>query len=408
MIAINAERLWSTLNEMARIGATPAGGVTRLTLSDEDRQARDLLRQWAQEAGFPCAVDSMGNMFIRRAGKNPQLAPVLTGSHVDSQPLGGRYDGIYGVLAGLEALRTLNERGIETERDIVLVNWTNEEGARFAPAMLASGVWAGQFSEAFALARKDRDGISVGAALEAIGYRGERPTAAFPVHACYEVHIEQGPILEEEDVDIGLVHAAMGQRWFNVTLEGFSAHAGTTPMGSRRDALTAFAELALAVEQIGIARNPDGRATIGMAQVIPGSRNVVPGRVECSVEFRHPQSSALEAMEQALRHAADTLARRGVQAQIERIFDYAPIAFNAQCLARSEQAVQMLGYSARRMVSGAGHDTCYISKVAPASMIFIPCEKGISHNEAENILPTWAEKGANVLLHSVLLAAREK
>lgn len=408
MIAINAERLWSTLNEMARIGATPAGGVTRPTLSDEDRQARDLLRQWAQEAGFPCAVDSMGNMFIRRAGKNPQLAPVLTGSHVDSQPLGGRYDGIYGVLAGLEALRTLNERGIETERDIVLVNWTNEEGARFAPAMLASGVWAGQFSEAFALARKDRDGISVGAALEAIGYRGERPTAAFPVHACYEVHIEQGPILEEEDVDIGLVHAAMGQRWFNVTLEGFSAHAGTTPMGSRRDALTAFAELALAVEQIGIAHNPDGRATIGMAQVIPGSRNVVPGRVECSVEFRHPQSSALEAMEQALRHAADTLARRGVQAQIERIFDYAPIAFNAQCLARSEQAVQMLGYSARRMVSGAGHDTCYISKVAPASMIFIPCEKGISHNEAENILPTWAEKGANVLLHSVLLAAREK
>lgn len=408
MIAINAERLWSTLNEMARIGATPAGGVTRLTLSDEDRQARDLLRQWAQEAGFPCAVDSMGNMFIRRAGKNPQLAPVLTGSHVDSQPLGGRYDGIYGVLAGLEALRTLNERGIETERDIVLVNWTNEEGARFAPAMLASGVWAGQFSEAFALARKDRDGISVGAALEAIGYRGERPTAAFPVHACYEVHIEQGPILEEEDVDIGLVHAAMGQRWFNVTLEGFSAHAGTTPMGSRRDASTAFAELALAVEQIGIAHNPDGRATIGMAQVIPGSRNVVPGRVECSVEFRHPQSSALEAMEQALRHAADTLARRGVQAQIERIFDYAPIAFNAQCLARSEQAVQMLGYSARRMVSGAGHDTCYISKVAPASMIFIPCEKGISHNEAENILPTWAEKGANVLLHSVLLAAREK
>lgn len=408
MIAINAERLWSTLNEMARIGATPAGGVTRLTLSDEDRQARDLLRQWAQEAGFPCAVDSMGNMFIRRAGKNPQLAPVLTGSHVDSQPLGGRYDGIYGVLAGLEALRTLNERGIETERDIVLVNWTNEEGARFAPAMLASGVWAGQFSEAFALARKDRDGISVGAALEAIGYRGERPTAAFPVHACYEVHIEQGPILEEDDVDIGLVHAAMGQRWFNVTLEGFSAHAGTTPMGSRRDALTAFAELALAVEQIGIAHNPDGRATIGMAQVIPGSRNVVPGRVECSVEFRHPQSSALEAMEQALRHAADTLARRGVQAQIERIFDYAPIAFNAQCLARSEQAIQMLGYSARRMVSGAGHDTCYISKVAPASMIFIPCEKGISHNEAENILPTWAEKGANVLLHSVLLAAREK
>ncbi|WP_434644075.1 Zn-dependent hydrolase [Klebsiella sp. I138] len=408
MTAINAERLWSTLNEMATIGATPAGGVTRLALSEEDRQARNRLLAWALEAGFHCNVDSMGNMFIRRAGKNPQLAPVLTGSHVDSQPLGGRYDGIYGVLAGLEALRTLNDSGIETERDIVLVNWTNEEGARFAPAMLASGVWAGQFSEAFALAREDRDGISVGTALEAIGYRGERPAAAFPVHACYEVHIEQGPILEDEGVDIGLVHAAMGQRWFNITLTGFSAHAGTTPMGSRRDALTAFAELALAIEQTGIDHQPDGRATIGMVQVTPGSRNVVPGRVECSVEFRHPQSDALEKMEQALHHAAEKLAGRGVQAQIERIFNYAPIAFNAQCLARSEQAVQTLGYSARRMVSGAGHDTCYISHVAPASMIFIPCEKGVSHNEAENIQPAWAEKGANVLLHSLLLAAAEK
>ena len=383
MITVNGERLWSTLNAMALIGATPAGGVTRLTLSDEDRQARDLLCQWAQEAGFPCEVDSMGNMFIRRTGKNSQLAPVLTGSHVDSQPLGGRYDGIYGVLAGLEALRTLNDLGVETERDIVLVNWTNEEGARFAPAMLASGVWAGQFSEAYALAREDRDGISVGEALEAIGYRGESPTDAFPLHACYEVHIEQGPILEEEGVDIGLVHAAMGQRWFNVTLEGFSAHAGTTPMGSRRDALTAFAELALAVEQIGIAHNPDGRATIGMAQVIPGSRNVVPGRVMCSVEFRHPQTAALEAMEQSLHGAADALAR-------------------------SQRAAEALGYSARTMVSGAGHDTCYISKVAPASMIFIPCEKGISHNEAENILPAWAEKGANVLLNSLRLAADEQ
>ncbi|HHG8773748.1 TPA: M20 family metallo-hydrolase [Raoultella planticola] len=407
MITVNNERLWSTLNEMALLGATPAGGVTRLALSAEDRQARNLLREWARDAGFRCDVDSMGNMFIRRAGRNPALAPVMTGSHVDSQPLGGRYDGIYGVLAGLEALRSLNDQGVETERDIVLVNWTNEEGARFAPAMLASGVWSGQFSEAWALAREDRDGISVGAALEAIGYRGARPAQAFPLHACYEVHIEQGPILEEEGVDIGLVQAAMGQRWFTITLEGFAAHAGTTPMGSRRDALTAFAELALAVEQIGVAHQPDGRATVGMVQVTPGSRNVVPGRVECSVEFRHPQSSALEAMEQALHRAAAELAGRGVPAEVERIFDYAPIAFDAQCLARSEQAVRALGYSARTMVSGAGHDTCYISKVAPASMIFIPCEKGISHNEAENIHPGWAEKGANVLLHSLLLAARE-
>lgn len=407
MIRINADRLWSTLEQMAQIGGTPAGGVTRLALSDEDRIARDLLRDWALEAGFTCDVDSMGNMFIRRAGKNPALAPVMTGSHVDSQPLGGNYDGIYGVMAGLEVLRTLNDRQIETERDIVLVNWTNEEGARFAPAMLASGVWAGQLSQEFAWARTDSARITVREALEAIGYRGERPARAFPVHACYELHIEQGPILEEEGIDIGLVRAAMGQRWFTVTLDGFAAHAGTTPMHSRRDALTAFAELALRVEEIGFQHAPDGRATIGMVQVTPGSRNVVPSRVVCSVEFRHPASEALIAMEAALHQAGEALAARGVNAQVERIFDYAPIDFDPRCLARSEAAVKALGYTAKPMVSGAGHDTCYISAIAPSSMIFIPCVKGISHNEEERILPEWSEKGANVLLHSLLSSAQE-
>ena len=408
MIRVNAERLWSTLEMMAQIGGTPAGGVTRLALSEEDRIARNLLRDWALEAGFTCDVDSMGNMFIRRAGKNPSLAPVMTGSHVDSQPLGGNYDGIYGVLAGLELLRTLNDNAIETERDIVLVNWTNEEGARFAPAMLASGVWAGQLSEDFAYARMDNQRVTVREALEAIGYRGERPARAFPVYACYELHIEQGPILEEEEIDIGLVRAAMGQRWFTVTLDGFAAHAGTTPMHSRRDAVIAFAGLALNVEEIGYQFAPDGRATIGMVQVTPNSRNVVPSRVVCSVEFRHPSQDALDAMEAALYEATKNLAARGVTANVERIFDYAPIAFNEACLARTENAVAALGYSSKSMVSGAGHDTCYVSKVAPASMIFIPCVKGISHNEAEKILPTWSEKGANVLLHSVLAAALEK
>lgn len=407
MIRVNADRLWSTLEMMAQIGGTPAGGVTRLALSDEDRIARNLLRDWALEAGFTCEVDSMGNMFIRRAGKNPALAPVMTGSHVDSQPVGGNYDGIYGVLAGLELLRTLNDRQVETERDIVLVNWTNEEGARFAPAMLASGVWAGQLSEEFAYARMDSKKVTVRDALEAIGYRGERPARAFPIHACYELHIEQGPILEDEAIDIGLVRAAMGQRWFTITLDGFAAHAGTTPMHSRRDALTAFAELALKVEEIGYQHTPDGRATIGMANVTPNSRNVVPSRVVCSVEFRHPQSEALEAMEAALHQAAADLSARGVSANVERIFDYAPIAFDEACLARTENAVAALGYSSKSMVSGAGHDTCYVSKIAPASMIFIPCVKGISHNEAEKILPEWSEKGANVLLHSVLSAAQE-
>ena len=408
MIRVNAGRLWTTLEMMAQIGGTPAGGVTRLALSEEDRIARNLLRDWALEAGFTCDVDSMGNMFIRRAGTNPALAPVMTGSHVDSQPLGGNYDGIYGVLAGLELLRTLNDNNVQTERDIVLVNWTNEEGARFAPAMLASGVWAGQLSEDFAYARMDSKRVTVREALEAIGYRGEIPARAFPVHACYELHIEQGPILEDESIDIGLVRAAMGQRWFTIALDGFAAHAGTTPMPSRRDALTAFAELALKVEEIGYRHAPDGRATIGMAEITPNSRNVVPSRVVCSVEFRHPEQDALEAMEMALHQAAESLSARGVTANVERIFDYAPIAFNAACLARTERAVAALGYSSKPMVSGAGHDTCYVSKIAPASMIFIPCVKGISHNEAERILPAWSEKGANVLLHSVLAAALEK
>ncbi|MRS88964.1 hydantoinase/carbamoylase family amidase [Enterobacteriaceae bacterium RIT714] len=408
MIRVDAPRLWSTLEMMAQIGGTPAGGVTRLALSEEDRIARNLLKSWALEAGFSCDVDSMGNMFIRRAGRHRALAPVMTGSHVDTQPLGGNYDGVYGVLAGLELLRTLNDNHIETERDIVLVNWTNEEGARFAPAMLSSGVWTGQFSEAYAHARADSAGVTVGEALDAIGYRGAMPARAFPVHACYELHIEQGPILEDEAIDIGLVRAAMGQRWFTLTLDGFAAHAGTTPMHSRRDALTAFAELALMVEEIGYQHQPDGRATIGMAQITPNSRNVVPSRVVCSVEFRHPQSEVLEAMEEALHHAAQGLSTRGVSANVERIFDYEPIAFDAACLARSENAVNALGYSAKPMVSGAGHDTCYVSKIAPASMIFIPCVKGISHNEAENILPSWSAKGANVLLHSVLSAAMER
>lgn len=407
-LTVNAERLWSSLNTMAQIGATPAGGVTRLALSDEDRIARDLLRDWALQAGFSCEVDTLGNMFIRRRGKNPHLPPVLTGSHVDSQPLGGRYDGIYGVLAGLEVLRTLNDRQIETERDLLLVNWTNEEGARFAPAMLASGVWTGQFSESFALSRQDHAGVSVGDALQTIGYRGTQATEAFPLHACYEVHIEQGPILEEEGIDIGVVHAAMGQRWYTVTLEGFAAHAGTTPMTSRRDALTGFARLALAVEAIGLAHVPDGRATVGMVQNTPNSRNVVPGQVVCSVEFRHPQTAALERMEQALYEAVAPLAEQLLDARVERIFDYAPIAFDRQSSERIEHAATQLGYAWRPMVSGAGHDTCYLNAIAPASMIFIPCVQGISHNEAENILPSWSEKGANVLLNTLVAAANER
>lgn len=406
-VSINASRLWQTLQTFATFGATSGGGVTRLALSEEDKQGRDTLLAWAQQAGFHCEVDELGNMFMRRPGIHPELAPVMIGSHGDSQPQGGNYDGIYGVLAGLEALRTLNDRDIQTERDILLVDWTNEEGARFAPAMLASGVWAGVFSRDYALGRRDRDGISVGEALRHIGYAGERPARAQPLHACYELHIEQGPILEEEGIGTGIVHAAMGQRWFEVTLTGFAAHAGTTPMDLRRDALCGFAELVLAVEKIGQQYGDDGRATVGMAQIAPGSRNVVPGAVFCSVEFRHPALPALDEMEAQLMLALEAIRPRHLQISSEKIFDYPPVKFDPACIARIEKAVHSLGYSQRRMVSGAGHDACYINRVAPTAMIFIPCVKGISHNEAERISPQWAEEGANVLLATLLLAANE-
>ncbi|QZY97586.1 Zn-dependent hydrolase [Pantoea dispersa] len=406
-VRIDGARLWQMLQTFSTFGATPGGGVTRLALSEEDRQGRDTLQGWARQAGFDCEVDELGNMFMRRRGRHPELPAVLIGSHADSQPLGGNYDGIYGVLAGLEVLYTFNDAHIETERDILLVNWTNEEGARFAPAMLASGVWAGVFSRDYALGRRDRDGVSLGEALDRIGYAGERQACAQPLHACYELHIEQGPILEAEGIAAGVVHAALGQRWFDVIIQGFAAHAGTTPMDLRRDALCGFAELALAVEKIGKQYGDDGRATVGMAQITPGSRNVVPGAVLCSVEFRHPELPALDEMEAQLMLALEDVRQRKLEPSVEKILDYPPVNFDPGCIARIEKATRSLGYSQRRMVSGAGHDACYINRVAPTAMIFIPCVKGISHNEEESISPRWAQEGANVLLATLLLAANE-
>lgn len=406
-LRINGDRLWRSLATMATFGATAGGGVSRLALSKEDKQGRDTIREWALQDGFSYEVDALGNMFIRRSGKNASLAPVMTGSHADSQPMGGNYDGIYGVLAGLEVLRTLNDHNVETERDLILVNWTNEEGARFAPAMLASGVWSGVFDHAFALSREDSQGVTLGDALADIGYQGTLPAKAFALHACYELHIEQGPVLEEEQIDIGVVHGAMGQRWFDITLTGFAAHAGTTPMALRRDALCGFAELALAVESIGNQFAEEGRATIGMANITPNSRNVVPGRVVCSVEFRHPDRAMLVEMEDALLCALEKLSARGLAFNSDKIFDYEPVIFDEHCIQRIMQAAEKLGYSQRRMVSGAGHDACYVNRVAPTAMIFIPCVKGISHNEEEKIYPEWAEKGANVLLHTLLKSASE-
>ncbi|QUY50770.1 Zn-dependent hydrolase [Serratia plymuthica] len=399
---VNGERLWQSLLDMAQFGAIPKDGVTRLALSEEDRQARDQLRAWALDAGCSVRVDRMGNMFLRREGSHPELAPVVTGSHVDSQPNGGRFDGIYGVLAGLEVIRTLNDRQIATERALEVVNWTNEEGARFAPAMIASGVFAGVFDEEYGLSRRDAQGVSIGEALKHIGYDGADPVGGSPIHAAFELHIEQGPILEAENIEIGVVTSAQGQRWYELEIIGFSAHAGTTPMERRRDALLGFAAMVTAVNQIGLDFMPDARATVGMAQITPNSRNVVPGKVFFSVEFRHPQEAVLEQMEQRLLAAVAEVDAGTLSAHAERIFQYRPIRFDENCIDSVRQAAQALGYSHREMVSGAGHDACYLSRVAPTAMIFIPCVDGISHNELENISPAWATAGANVLLNALL------
>ncbi|MEB0078754.1 M20 family metallo-hydrolase [Pseudomonas sp. CCI3.2] len=405
---VNGTRLWESLMEMAQIGAIPKGGVCRLALSEEDRVGRDLFVRWATEAGCSVRVDAMGNIFARRAGRNNSLAPVLTGSHGDSQPTGGKFDGIYGVMAGLEVLRALNDQEIQTERPIEVVNWTNEEGSRFAPAMIASGVYAGVFDLDYGLSRTDAAGVSIGQALEQIGYAGTEPMGGRAIHAAFELHIEQGPILEAEHITIGVVTGAQGQRWYEVELTGRSAHAGTTPMNHRLDALLGFARVVEAVHSLGLEQGDEGRATVGMANVFPNSRNVVPGRVFFSVEFRHPNESVLVELDIKLREAVKRMALEiGLRYQVEQIFQYAPIEFDADCIRHVSQAATALGYTQRPIISGAGHDACYLSRVAPTAMIFVPCVDGLSHNEAEHIHPHWAEAGANVLLLVMLAKANE-
>jgi N-carbamoyl-L-amino-acid hydrolase len=402
-LAINGARLWDSLMEMAKIGATPKGGVCRLALTDLDREGRDLFVRWAKEAGCTIGVDRIGNVYARRAGRDDSLAPVMTGSHADSQPTGGKFDGIYGVLGGLEVIRTLNDHGIETDRPIEVVIWTNEEGSRFAPAMVASGVFAGVFPLEYGLSRTDIDGKTMGEELAKIGYAGELPVGK-PIHAAFELHIEQGPILEAEGKTIGVVTHAQGQRWYEVEFLGQESHAGPTPMPRRRDALVAAARVIDAVNRIGLAHAPFACATVGMVQVHPNSRNVIPGRVFFTIDIRHPDDAVLARMDAEVRAAvADAAASARVEVEkLEQIFYYAPIAFDADCVASVRAAAQRFGYSHRDMVSGAGHDACYLAQVAPTSMVFVPCVGGISHNEIEDATPAWIEAGANVLLHAML------
>ncbi|NKC11962.1 MAG: hydantoinase/carbamoylase family amidase [Gammaproteobacteria bacterium] len=401
-VRVDGDRLWRSLMEMAQIGALPNGGCGRLALSDEDKQARDLFVRWCREAGCEVTVDDMGNIFARRPGRDNSLPPIATGSHLDTQPHGGKFDGVYGVLAGLEVIRALNDAGAETRAPIEVINWTNEEGSRFAPAMVASGVFAGQFEHEFAWSREDAAGHSLGEELGRIGYRGGQRCGEHPLGALFEAHIEQGPILEGAGVPIGVVSGAQGQRWYDVTVRGQDCHAGTTPMPRRKDAYTASARMAIALRDIARVHAPQAVATIGQVEVIPNSRNTIPGEVRFSVDIRHPQPAPLAAMDDALRGGfAAIAAEEGTEVEIEGIWHKSPIRFDEGCVDAVARAAEALGYANQAIVSGAGHDACQVCAIAPAGMIFVPCADGVSHNEAESAEPDDLEKGCNVLLHAM-------
>jgi N-carbamoyl-L-amino-acid hydrolase len=402
-LRIDGQRLWDSLMEMAKIGATEKGGVCRLALTDLCKQSRDLFIQWCEEAGCTIKVDKMGNIFARRPGRDNDLAPVVTGSHLDSQPTGGRFDGVYGVLSGLEVLRSMNDLGIETERPFEVVVWTNEEGSRFAPAMVASGVFAGIFDLDYGLSRADSDGKTMGEELARIGYDGPEEVGGRDIHAYFEAHIEQGPILEDEEISIGVVTDAQGQRWYELTVTGVESHAGPTPMRIRKDALLGAARIVESVNRIGLDNAPVACATVGMLEVHPNSRNVIPGRVWMTIDFRHPDDDVLAAMDAAMRETVGAICDDiGLELEIEQIFYYAPVRFEESCVNAVRQGAQACDYSMREIVSGAGHDACYMANVAPSAMIFIPCVDGISHNEIEDAKPEWVTAGCDVLLHAVL------
>ena len=402
-LRINGQRLWDSLMELAQIGATPKGGVCRLTLTDLDKQGRDLVTRWAREAGMSVTIDQIGNGFMRRPGRNNSLPPIMTGSHIDTQPTGGKFDGNYGVLAGIEVVRTLNDHGIETEAPIEVAFWTNEEGSRFVPVMMGSGVFAKAFTLEHAYAATDTEGKTVKGELERIGYIGDQEPGDHPIGAYFETHIEQGPVLEDNDKTIGVVSGVLGIRWFDCTVTGMEAHAGPTPMALRKDAMLAATRIMQDVVAAAHRHPPHGRGTVGMVQVFPNSRNVIPGRVKFSIDLRNSTDALVDAMAAEVKAFADQVAKEhGVQVHIEMVSSYPAQAFHADCVEAVGRAAEKLGYSHMPAVSGAGHDAVYMAKLAPSGMIFIPCKDGISHNEIEDAKPEHITAGCNVLLHAML------
>jgi N-carbamoyl-L-amino-acid hydrolase len=401
-LRIDGERLWGELMETAAIGGTPKGGICRLTLTDLDRQVRDWFKARAEKLGCIVSVDDMGVMYARRAGA-ADVPAIAMGSHLDTQPTGGKFDGALGVLGALEALRTLVEAGYQTYAPIEVVNWTNEEGSRFTPAMLASGTFAGVFTRDWAAARRDRAGIAFGEALDTIGYRGKEPCGTRRLSAHFELHIEQGPILEAEGLEIGAVTGVQGMRWYEVTVTGQDAHTGATPMRLRKNALVGAARVVEAVEQIAHKHAPLAVGTVGSMEVKPNSPNVVPGEVFFTVDLRHPEAATLDGMEQIFLREVDAVCRPlGLDVKLNKIWDQPPVRFDDACVDAVRRAGADAGYSVRDMVSGAGNDSAYVARVAPTAMIFVPCRGGISHNEAEFTSKEQCARGAQVLLQAVL------
>ena len=405
-LRVNGDRLWDTLMEMAKIGPGVAGGNNRQTSTDEDGEGRALFQKWCEAAGCTMGLDQMGNMFARFEGTDPDALPVYVGSHLDTQPTGGKYDGVLGVLGGLEIIRSLNDLGIKTKHPIVVTNWTNEEGTRFAPAMLSSGVFAGMHTQDWAYDREDAEGKKFGDELARIGWRGDEEVGARKMHAFFELHIEQGPILEAENKEIGVVTHGQGLSWTQVTVTGKESHTGSTPMPMRKNAGLGMAKMLQLVDDIAWSHKPDAVGAAGHIDVYPNSRNVIPGKVVFTVDFRSPDLATIEDMEQRFdKGAREIAAEMGLGVELEKVGGFDPVTFDEKCVTAVRDAAERLGYSHMNIISGAGHDACWINRKAPTAMVMCPCVDGLSHNEAEEISKEWATAGADVLLHAVVETA---
>jgi N-carbamoyl-L-amino-acid hydrolase len=405
-LRINGDRLWESIHSIAQIGPGIAGGSNRQTVTDEDAEGRALFQKWCEDAGMTMGVDQMGTMFMRREGTDPDALPVYVGSHLDTQPTGGRYDGVLGVLAGLEVVRTLNDLNIQTKHPIVVTNWTNEEGTRFAPAMMASGVFAKQFTQDEAYAKEDAEGKTFGDELARIGWKGDEEVGMRDMHAFFELHIEQGPILEAEGIDIGVVTHGQGLSWTQVTITGKESHTGSTPMPMRKNAGLGMARILNLVDEIAWSHKPDAVGAAGHIDVYPNSRNVIPGKAVFTVDFRSPNLDVIKDMEKRLDIGAKQICgEMGLDIEIEKVGGFDPVAFDENCVTAVRNAAERLGYSHRNLISGAGHDACWINRCAPTAMVMCPCVDGLSHNEAEEISQEWSTAGAEVLFHAVVETA---